>query len=148
MTENEGERHIGMAYGQIDYKSQEWTGKLGRYLRDVAEEYSIIGQNCRTRVSNPLLLGELMRKMDERDGNMLVSFFDDMTDAILDNMHMLSNTEIGTYLSCEDDFIEDDDCFELLARTALAAADERNGFGKPKSTLIQWMSFMFLPQAA
>lgn len=137
-----------MAYGQIDYKRQEWAQKLGRYLRDVAEEYSSIGKSCRTRVSNPMLLSELSRRMDERDGNMLISFFDDMTDAILDNMHMLSNTEIGTYLSCEDDFIEDADCFELLARTALAAADEQNGFGKPKSMLLQWMSFMFMPTAA
>ena len=133
-----------MAFGSIDYRQQAWVKELGDYLRAMKDEYLYIGKSCMTAVSNPILICDAAKRMSERDGNMLYGFFDDMTTLLHDNAHMLANTELGSYVSSEDGYIEDDDCYNLLARTALSAADIENGFDAPKSELVHWMRFVFM----
>lgn len=137
-----------MAVRKIAWKDQQWAKDLSQYLEDRKDEYYKIGYRCSHPVSNNLLVSELSCRMRENDGNMLVRLFDDLSECIFDNMQMLSCTEIGTYIEADEWCIEDDDCYELLSRTVLSAADAELGYGQGTSELMHWMRWMFLTPAA
>lgn len=115
-------------------------------MSDMISDYTQIGRVCVSRVTNPILVGELKQRMEDRDGNMLVVMFDDLSACILDNMPMFANSEIGTYRGAMDGFIEDDGCYEIIARTILDAADVEMGYEGSRSSLVQWMRWMFLSE--
>lgn len=133
---------------KIEWKNEQWAKDMSRYMSDWKDEYFRIGYSCSQPVSNRMLVSDLSRRMKNRDGNMLLNMFDDFSECIFDNMPMLAHTEIGTYIDASEMYIEDDDCYELISRAILSAADAELGYGQDESELMQWMRWMFLVPTA